>query len=90
MERTGFVLEGGGMRGVYTAGVLDERMDWGLAPDGILGVSAGAIHGASFVSGQQGRNIRYTKKYCRNWRFMKTFVLAAGTALPYVPINVML
>ena len=70
MERTGFVLEGGGMRGIYTAGVLDELMDWGLAPDGILGVSAGAIHGASFVSGQQGRNIRYTKKYCRNWRFM--------------------
>ena len=70
MERTGFVLEGGGMRGIYTAGALDELMDWGLAPDGILGVSAGAIHGASFVSGQQGRNIRYTKKYCRNWRFM--------------------
>ena len=45
MERTGFVLEGGGMRGIYTAGVLDELMDWGLAPDGILGVSAGAIHG---------------------------------------------
>ena len=70
MERTGFVLEGGGMRGIYTAGVLDEMMDWGVRPDGILGVSAGAIHGASFVSGQQGRNIRYTKKYCRNWRFM--------------------
>ena len=41
MERTGFVLEGGGMRGIYTAGVLDELMDWGLAPDGILGVSTG-------------------------------------------------
>lgn len=70
MERTGFVLEGGGMRGIYTAGVLDEMMDWGVRPDGILGVSAGAIHGASFVSGQKGRNIRYTKRYCRNWRFM--------------------
>ena len=58
------------MRGIYTAGVLDEMMDWGVRPDGILGVSAGAIHGASFVSGQRGRNIRYTKKYCRNWRFM--------------------
>lgn len=34
MERTGFVLEGGGMRGIYTAGVLDELMDWGLAPTG--------------------------------------------------------
>ena len=45
MERTGFVLEGGGMRGIYTAGVLDELMDWGLAPDGILGVSAGDPRG---------------------------------------------
>lgn len=70
MERTGFVLEGGGMRGIYTAGVLDEMMKWGIRPDGILGVSAGAIHGATFVAGQQGRNIRYAKKYCRNWRFM--------------------
>ena len=70
MERTGFVLEGGGMRGIYTAGVLDEMMDWGVRPDGILGVSAGAIHGATYVAGQKGRNIRYTKKYCRNWRFM--------------------
>ena len=34
MERTGFVLEGGGMRGIYTAGVLDEMMDWGVRPDG--------------------------------------------------------
>ena len=47
MERTGFVLEGGGMRGIYTAGVLDELMDWGLAPDGILGVSAGSTGRAS-------------------------------------------
>ena len=70
MERTGFVLVGGGMRGIYTAGVLDEMLDGGVRPDGILGVSAGAIHGASFVSGQQGRNIRYTKRYCCNWRFM--------------------
>ena len=55
----------------YTAGVLDELMDWGLAPDGILGVSAGAIHGASFVSGQQGAKHSLTpRKYCRNWRFM--------------------
>lgn len=70
MGKIGLVLEGGGMRGIYTAGVLDELMDWGVRPDGVLGVSAGAIHGATFVAGQQGRNIRYTKKYCRNWRFM--------------------
>lgn len=67
---TGFVLEGGAMRGIYTAGVLDELMAWGARPDGILGVSAGAIHGATYVAGQQGRNVRYMKKYCANWRFM--------------------
>jgi predicted patatin/cPLA2 family phospholipase len=49
------VLEGGGMRGIYTAGVLDVFMENGITFDGVIGVSAGAIHGCSFVSGQKGR-----------------------------------
>ena len=49
-EKTGLVLEGGGMRGIYTAGVLDVFMDYGLTFDGVIGVSAGAVHGCSFVS----------------------------------------
>ncbi|MDO4268618.1 MAG: patatin family protein [Eubacteriales bacterium] len=69
-EKTGLVLEGGGMRGIYTAGVLDVMMEHGLAFDGVIGVSAGAIHGCSFVSGQHGRSIRYYKKYCNDRRFM--------------------
>ena len=69
-EKTGLVLEGGGMRGIYTAGVLDVFMDYGLTFDGVIGVSAGAVHGCSFVSGQRGRSIRYYKKYCRDKRFM--------------------
>jgi predicted patatin/cPLA2 family phospholipase len=75
--KTGFVLEGGAMRGIYTAGVLDVFMDLGIKPDGIIGVSAGAIHGATFIAGQQGRSIRYMKKYCRDWHFMswKSFFL---------------
>lgn len=68
--RTGLVLEGGGMRGIYTAGVLDVFLDKNLHFDGVIGVSAGAIHGCSFVSGQKGRSIRYYKKYCRDKRFM--------------------
>jgi predicted patatin/cPLA2 family phospholipase len=68
--KTGFVLEGGAMRGIYTAGVLDVFMDLGIVPDGVIGVSAGAIHGATFVAGQQGRSIRYMKKYCKDWHFM--------------------
>lgn len=68
--KTGFVLEGGAMRGIYTAGVLDVFMEEGIQVDGVAGVSAGAIHGASYVSGQPGRNLRYHKTYCRDWRFM--------------------
>jgi len=51
-KKTGLVLEGGGMRGIYTAGVLDVFMENGITFDGVIGVSAGAIHGCSFVSGQ--------------------------------------
>ena len=52
-KKTGLVLEGGGMRGIYTAGVLDVFLDHDISFDGVIGVSAGAVHGASFVSGQK-------------------------------------
>lgn len=68
--KTGLVLEGGGMRGIYTAGVLDVFMENQITFDGVIGVSAGAIHGCSFVSGQHGRSIRYYRKYCKDRRFM--------------------
>ncbi len=68
--KTGLVLEGGAMRGIYTAGVLDVFMKEGITFDGVIGVSAGAIHGASYVAKQPGRNIRYYKKYSKDWRFM--------------------
>ncbi len=70
MGKTGLVIEGGGMRGIYAAGVLDVLMDYDLSIDGIIGVSAGAIHGCSYISGQKGRSIRYYKKYCTDERFM--------------------
>jgi len=66
----GLVLEGGGMRGLYTAGVLDELMKSRVQFDGVTGVSAGIIHGASYVSEQYGRNIRYFLKYRGDKRFM--------------------
>lgn len=68
--KTGLVLEGGAMRGIYTAGVLDVFMENDIEVDGVVGVSAGSIHGCSFVSKQHGRSIRYNKKYCNNWRYM--------------------
>lgn len=73
--KTGLVLEGGAMRGTYTAGVLDVFMEKKLLFDGVIGVSAGAIHGASFVSNQIGRNIRYYKKYASDKRFMSVYSL---------------
>lgn len=73
--QTGLVLEGGAMRGIYTAGVLDVFLENGVLFDGVIGVSAGAIHGCSYVSGQAGRSIRYYKKYCRDRRFMSVYSL---------------
>lgn len=68
--KTGLVLEGGGVRGIYTAGVLDAFLEHRIEFDGVIGVSAGAIHGCSFVSKQKGRSIRYYKKYMSDPRFM--------------------
>ena len=60
--KTGLVLEGGAMRGMYTAGVMDIFMEEGFAFDGIIGVSAGALFGVNYLSGQKGRVIRYNKR----------------------------
>ncbi|MET3617967.1 putative patatin/cPLA2 family phospholipase [Peptoniphilus olsenii] len=68
--KTGLVLEGGAMRGMYTAGVLDVFMDNNIAFDGIIGVSAGALFGVNFLSNQKGRVIRYNKKYNKDKHYM--------------------
>ena len=68
--KTGLVLEGGGVRGIYVAGVLDVFMEQGIRFDGVIGNSAGAIHGCSYLSYQKGRSIRYYKNYCGDYRFM--------------------
>ncbi len=68
--KTGLVLEGGAKRGIYTAGVLDVLLENGIITDGVVGVSAGAIHGCSYASMQAGRSIRYNLKYGRDYRFM--------------------
>lgn len=73
--RTGLVLEGGAMRGMYTAGVLDVFMENGIRFDGVIGVSAGAITGCSFVSGQRERTIRYNLRYCKDKRMMSFYSL---------------
>ena len=67
--RRGLVLEGGAMRGMFTAGVIDVMMENGITYDGIVGVSAGAVFGCNYKSGQIGRTIRYNTKYCRDKRY---------------------
>ncbi len=61
--KVGLVLEGGAMRGMYTAGVLDTFLDEDIRADGIVGVSAGALFGINYLSRQRGRVIRYNKTY---------------------------
>lgn len=65
----GLVVEGGGVRAIYAAGVLDVLHDMCLPFSGVIGVSAGAIHGISFVSGQKGRSYRIYTRFCRDPRF---------------------
>ncbi|TLS50221.1 patatin family protein [Paenibacillus antri] len=74
-EKLGLVLEGGGMRGVYTGGVLERFMEDDLYFPYVIGVSAGACNAVSYLSRQRGRNRRVTIDYVghpeylsiRNW-----------------------
>ena len=66
---TGLVLEGGAMRGLFSAGVLDVFMEEGLRFDSVMGVSAGAAFGCNYKSQQPGRVIRYNTRYSRDWRY---------------------
>ena len=68
--KTGLVLEGGAMRGMYTAGVLDVLMENDIKVDGTIGVSAGACFGCNYKSRQIGRSIRYNMKYSRDPRYV--------------------
>jgi predicted patatin/cPLA2 family phospholipase len=73
---TGLVLEGGGFRGMFTAGVLDSFLAEQLAFGYVIGVSAGAAYGASYVSGQPERNLRVNSyvsdpNYC-SWYHLLT------------------
>ena len=68
--KTGLVLEGGGMRGLFTAGVMDVLMEHGICFDGIVGVSAGATFGCNYKSRQPGRVLRYNIRFKDEPRYM--------------------
>jgi predicted patatin/cPLA2 family phospholipase len=70
MSKTGLVLEGGGMRGLFTAGILDVLMENNVTFDGVVGVSAGATFGCNFISHQIGRTLRYNMSQRKNPKYM--------------------
>ena len=76
--KKGLVLEGGAMRGMFTAGATDVMMENNIVFDGAVGVSAGAAFGCNYKSGQIGRAIRYNlrfardKRYCSMWSLIFT------------------
>ena len=67
--KRGLVLEGGAMRGLFTAGVMDVFMENNIEFEGCVGVSAGAAFGCNYKSRQIGRVVRYTKRFCNYWKF---------------------
>lgn len=78
MYQAGLILEGGGMKGIYTAGVLDFFMDKEILFSSCYGVSAGACHLCNYMSGQRGRSYRISvnyldmKQYCGGWSLLRT------------------
>ena len=68
--KTTLILEGGGMRGLYSAGILDTFMKNNINVDTVYGVSAGALFGLNYKSHQIGRALRYNLKYANNKNYM--------------------
>jgi len=73
--KKGLVLEGGAMRGLFTAGVIDVLMENKITFDGAIGVSAGACFGCNYKSNQIGRALRYNIKYCKDKRYCSFYSL---------------
>jgi predicted patatin/cPLA2 family phospholipase len=68
--KLGVVLEGGASRTIFSCGVTDVLLEEKIMPDYLIGVSAGIAYGVSYVSGQQGRNEEFTRKYMHEKRYM--------------------
>lgn len=81
MEDIGLVLEGGGMRGLYTSGVLDYFMEQGLYFPYVIGVSAGACNALSYISRQPGRSHDININYANDPRYISYMNLLTGKGL---------
>ena len=74
-HKTALILEGGAMRGLYSAGVLDIFMKNNINADVVYGVSAGALFGLNYKSRQIGRALRYNLKYANEKNYMGLYSL---------------
>lgn len=72
---TSLILEGGGIRGIYTAGVLDCFLDSGIQTDALFGVSAGIVNGINYVSRQKGRSLKVNTNYLKDKRYLSLYSL---------------
>ncbi|MCR5273627.1 MAG: patatin family protein [Lachnospiraceae bacterium] len=70
MEKIGLVVEGGGMKCAYSAGVLDKFIDCGINFDYVIGVSAGSANTASYLAGQRDRNLRFYTDYTDDPKYL--------------------
>lgn len=68
--KRGLVLEGGALRGLFSAGVIDVMMENGIDYEGVIGVSAGSNFGCNYKSRQPGRVIRYNVRFANDSRYM--------------------
>ncbi len=84
-QRTGLVLEGGAMRGMFSMGVIDVLMEHDIRFDGGIGVSAGACFGCNYKSRQPGRALRYNLRFCRDKRYASVRNLLTTGDLYSVP-----
>lgn len=80
LDNIGLVLEGGGLRGVYTTGVLDFFLDKEMVFPYVIGVSAGACHAFSYISGQKGRSYQVTAEFINDHRYLsfRNFIRYGG------------
>ena len=73
--KRGLVLEGGGLRGLFSAGITDVLMEAGITFDGVVGVSSGACFGCNYKSRQPGRVLRYNLRYAHDPRYCSLWSL---------------
>ena len=66
--KKGLILEGGALRGMFSAGIMDVMMEHNVSFDGLIGVSAGAAFGCNYKSRQPGRVLRYNTRFAHDWR----------------------